>query len=93
MPDIIKIYECTRPVRNIDKRHLSLEIEIEITTVPNKLRNLNIEVKPNFHKADNDAIKLQLSKSDWNYLFKRCVDVNGIVKISYEHLDRIVKEF
>lgn len=59
---------------------------------PNKPRHSNIEFRPNFHKADYDAIKLQLGKIDWNYLFQRCVDVNDKVKIFYENLSRIIKK-
>lgn len=85
---IIHVTECHNPIKDIDRHHPALEIQLKMS-VESLKKTVKIERK-NFYKGDYSAINDYLKSVDWGKELERFDNVNEMVSRFYEILHETI---
>lgn len=82
-PDILSV---------VDSHHPPLDIFV-LNSKDSTLAYNDKGVKNNFYRADLVSVQKRLSELDWEGLFDGFSDIDSIVKIFYDELNKLISEF
>ncbi|KAF9824369.1 hypothetical protein SFRURICE_002031 [Spodoptera frugiperda] len=86
----IKVDNCISPIRDLDRFHPAIEVALTLTK--GLKNNQKVISKPNYYKADYEAINRDLELIDWHDEFSLCSNVNDRLDKFYNIIDNIIKQ-
>ncbi|CAH2264054.1 jg16412 [Pararge aegeria aegeria] len=87
-----KVYESSNALTAIDLLHPPLEVVLSVTDDIKLPFKIDMP-KPNYRRADYDAICKYLQQQNWEDIFKEIADVDSMLKIFYDILNIAIQKF